>query len=144
MQVVSTQRLRRLVQRTVVALFAALFATSVPAARAQDSSTANALIDVSRPVAARSKRAETGTILSGPQAVTRRATQIYARLPLSFEANQGQAPKAVQFLSRGKGYTLLLSGNDAVLSLKSRRMADASVTMRLVGANPKAAGSGTD
>lgn len=30
----------------------------------------------------------------------------YARIPLSFEANQGQVDPAVRFLSKGSGYTL--------------------------------------
>ena len=42
----------------------------------------------------------------------------YANLPLSFEANRGQAKSDVQFLSRGKGYTLLLGSGEAVLCLQ--------------------------
>jgi hypothetical protein len=41
----------------------------------------------------------------------------YGRLPLSFEANQGQADSRVQFLSRGHGYSLYLSSTEAVLGL---------------------------
>ena len=41
----------------------------------------------------------------------------YARLPLAFEANQGQADSAVKFVSRGSGYTLFLTGTEAVLAL---------------------------
>ena len=37
--------------------------------------------------------------------------QVYSRLPLSFEPNQGQTDPRVQYLSRGRGYTLLLSAN---------------------------------
>src|SRR5438477_9116607 len=44
----------------------------------------------------------------------------YGKLPLSFEANQGQAGGDVKFLSRGNGYTLFLSGDEAVLSLRSQ------------------------
>jgi hypothetical protein len=42
------------------------------------------------------------------------------KLPLSFEANQGQAAESVKFLARGKGYTLFLTGDEAVLSLRSQ------------------------
>jgi hypothetical protein len=42
----------------------------------------------------------------------------FAKLPLSFEANAGQTNPAVKFLSHGKGYTLFLTGDEAVLSLK--------------------------
>ncbi len=41
----------------------------------------------------------------------------YGKLPLSFEANQGQTNSEVEFLSRGRGYTLFLTGNEAVLAL---------------------------
>ena len=43
----------------------------------------------------------------------------YARLPLSFEANQGQADESVKFVSRGSGYTLFLTGTEAVLQLRN-------------------------
>jgi len=42
----------------------------------------------------------------------------YGRLPLSFEANQGQTDPQVKFLSRGRGYALFLTGDEAVLSLR--------------------------
>jgi hypothetical protein len=42
----------------------------------------------------------------------------YAQLPLSFEANQGQADARVKFLSRGRGLTLFLTGNEAVLEVQ--------------------------
>ena len=42
----------------------------------------------------------------------------YGRLPLSFEANRGQSDPQVKFLSRGNGYTLFLTGDEAVLSLR--------------------------
>ena len=41
----------------------------------------------------------------------------YGKLPLSFEANTGQADKSVKFLSRGGGYGLYLTGEEAVLAL---------------------------
>ena len=45
----------------------------------------------------------------------------YGKLPLSFEANQGQAGKHVKFLTRGPGYMLLLTEKEAMLSLSSRK-----------------------
>jgi hypothetical protein len=39
-------------------------------------------------------------------------------MPLSFEANAGQTDSRVKFLSRGAGYTLFLTGDEAVLALK--------------------------
>ena len=41
----------------------------------------------------------------------------YGRLPLSFEANQGQTDPQVKFTSRGQGYALFLTDSAAVLSL---------------------------
>ena len=35
----------------------------------------------------------------------------YGKLPLSFEANQGQSEEKVKFLSRGHGYTLFLTSS---------------------------------
>jgi hypothetical protein len=46
-----------------------------------------------------------------------RLNTAYGQLPLSFEANQGQADSRVQFLSRGKGYSLFLTSTEAVLRL---------------------------
>jgi Beta-propeller repeat len=46
-----------------------------------------------------------------------RVVGTYGRLPLSFEDNTGQAEKSVKFLSRGGGYGLYLTGNEAVLTL---------------------------
>jgi hypothetical protein len=43
----------------------------------------------------------------------------YDQLPLHFEANQGEADPAVDFLARGAGYTVYLSGGQAVLSLQA-------------------------
>ena len=86
--------------------------------------------------------------------------QAYAQLPLSFEANQGQTDRTVNFLSRGKGYSLFLTGDEAILRLKtrkpedrsqkpaaasfSRRAADPVLRLRLVGADTSAALAGRD
>ena len=53
----------------------------------------------------------------------------FGRLPLSFEVNQGQTDAEVKFLSRGKGYTLFLTPNEAVLSLKRGQDRSGSVWM---------------
>jgi len=45
-------------------------------------------------------------------------SQAYGKLPLSFEANQGQTDPRVKFLSRGNGYSLFLTPTEAVLVLK--------------------------
>jgi hypothetical protein len=42
----------------------------------------------------------------------------FAKLPLSFEANQGQANDRVRFLSHGQGYGLFLTNDEAVLEVQ--------------------------
>ena len=42
----------------------------------------------------------------------------YGKLPLGFEANQGQVSGPVKFLSRGRGYTIFLTDDEAVLTLR--------------------------
>jgi hypothetical protein len=63
------------------------------------------------------------------------ASLSYLKLPLSFEANQGQADGQARFLSRGAGYALYLGSDGAVLKLAGERQA---LSMRLVGANRQA------
>ena len=64
------------------------------------------------------------------------AHSILAKLPLIFEANQGQADPAVKFLARGAGYMLLLdqAGAKLVLQAASAARTEKSVHMTLVGA----------
>jgi hypothetical protein len=42
----------------------------------------------------------------------------YGKLPLSFEANQGQTHARVRFLARGGDYTIFLTNDEAVLTLR--------------------------
>src|SRR5687767_10999090 len=42
----------------------------------------------------------------------------YGNLSMAFEPNQGQTDERVRFLTRGQGYTLLLSPSEAVLALR--------------------------
>ena len=64
----------------------------------------------------------------------------YGKLPLAFEANVGQTDRRVKFLSRGSGYTLFLTGDEAVLALPKA----AHARMKLVGANVNANVTGAD
>jgi len=50
-----------------------------------------------------------------PGAAPVRAIEAFAKLPLSFEPNQGQAEGQVKFLSRGAGHSLFLTQSKAVL-----------------------------
>jgi len=51
------------------------------------------------------------------QATLVRLAEGYGKLPLSFEANEGQTDRQVKFLSRGRGYLLFLASDEAVLAL---------------------------
>ena len=42
----------------------------------------------------------------------------YAKLPMTFESNQGQTAQQVKFVSRGPGYSLFLTPTEAVIALK--------------------------
>jgi hypothetical protein len=93
-----------------------------------------------------------------------RLLESYGKLPLSFEANQGQTDPHVKFLSRGRGYELFLTSRQAVLALGTARSTDGGalhgqdkspephknaaspevLRMELLGANPSPEISGID
>src|SRR5437773_9448277 len=98
-----------------------------------------------------------------PVSAAPRASEAYGRLPLHFEANQGQTHQDVRFLARGPGYSLYLTAGEAMLVLakpnpdKKRdahntpqrlgtqtRETPVVVRMSLVGAAPKPLMSGFD
>ena len=88
----------------------------------------------------------------------------YGKLPLAFEANQGQTAADVRFVSHGDGYTLFLTAQEAVMTLRQPKASSGSVVdrskhgkthgksgaaekisvlrMKLDGANPDASVSG--
>lgn len=84
----------------------------------------------------------------------------FGRLPLSFEANEGQSDARAQFISRGNGYALFLTDSAAVLSLhksnpellrRDKRERDAAlpsktdvIRMELQGGNERAQVAGVD
>lgn len=62
--------------------------------------------------------------------------EAYATLPLTFESNLGQTDPSVDFLARGLGYTLFVSADRAVLSLREAEAAgpeplDRSTALRI-------------
>ena len=73
------------------------------------------------PSASPRERLGTAGTGEGQTSATPRLVESYGRLPLSFEINQGQTDSQVKFLSRGPGYTLFLTGSEAVLSLESQK-----------------------
>lgn len=72
----------------------------------------------------------------------------YARRPLIFEPNKGQAPSRVEYLARGLGYGLFLTTNAAVLNLcgrdSTRDTSCTTVNVRLLGASRNVAIVGED
>ena len=64
-----------------------------------------------------------------PPQARERALETYGQIPLSFEANRGQADASVNFLARGAGYTLFLKPAEATLVLSHARP-DASLNGR--------------
>ena len=59
-------------------------------------------------------RIQTSSVRPNAPAVSK----AFGHLPLSFEANCGQTAEQVKFLSRGNGYTLFLTPNEMVFSLR--------------------------
>jgi hypothetical protein len=91
---------------------------------------------------------------------TQKVAAQYGKLPMSFEPNQGQSAPQVKFVSRGQGYQLFLTGDEAVMAVRnatkrknvSPKLAHrmpareasqfAVVSMKLDGANTNAAVTG--
>lgn len=90
--------------------------------------------DLARPGPDSGRTADPDAVGARPDAAS------LARLPLSFEANQGQADGDVKFLSRGRGYGIFLSPGEAVLRLGDPAAATSpwALRMRLEGADPMA------
>src|SRR5438093_415074 len=81
----------------------------------------------------------TAAPLSFDTATRARVNATYGRLPLYFEANQGQTDPQVRFLARGGGHTLFLTPTEAVLVLtKQDPSLQAVLRMTFVGASPQA------
>ena len=93
------------------------------------------------------------------QAQPEQAREAYGRVPLSFEANQGQTDASVNFLARGAGYSLFLKPAEAVLVLRdadsesridecrsvfnpSSKQQSKVLRMKVVGADASAAAEG--
>jgi hypothetical protein len=68
--------------------------------------------------AGRSVRAAGDATKSSSRKPDARWTEAYGKLPMGFEQNLGQTDPQVRFLSRGSGYELFLTPQEAVLSLR--------------------------
>lgn len=105
---------------------------------------------------------------AGPTSLSR-LPDSYGKLPISFEANHGQADSRVTFLAHRSGYSLYLTPSEVLLSMhrfqgggigpagvhspvqrgmkpgaERNNVAWATVRMRLIGSNPNATASGVD
>ena len=119
--------------------------------------TVSFVLSQSNPVFSINQSARAVSPVSASQADPNAQAKIldsYGKMPLRFEANHGQSDARVKFLSRTGGYTLFLTGDEAVLELKKPggRIArdrhlkpavpnaepPAVLRMRLVGANAAA------
>ena len=100
-------RQRKLARRQAHTIL--VVALTVAALASLHLSGGDSALDAPSPVAAASR-----------QSAPRTAAQVreaYGQLPLSFEANRGQADESVNFVARGAGYTLALSPTEAVFAL---------------------------
>ncbi|MGB7924488.1 MAG: carboxypeptidase regulatory-like domain-containing protein [Pyrinomonadaceae bacterium] len=115
-----------------------------------------------RPEAAKRSDAAADARSSKPkQTEQERAAEAYGKLPLSFEANQGQTDARVKYITRGRNYGLYLTQDEAVMVLGSsaapagpqsssarqapaaKKAADTVVRMKYVRANPQAQVTGS-
>ncbi len=111
------------------------------------------VFSASRPgLAAADRHPVAPPVLSGVETDGAAWNSAYGRLPLSFEPNVGQFDPEVRYVSRGGGYTLLLTDSEAVMVLRHRsqrplggparraerpeKAEQAVVRMKLVGARP--------
>ena len=84
--------------------------------------------------------------LERPATDRERARAAHEKLPLTFEANRGQAAETVDYLARGLGYRLYLTSREALLVTapvsESKVPSTTTVRMQLVGAlaSPKVTG----
>jgi uncharacterized repeat protein (TIGR01451 family) len=81
--------------------------------------------------------------------VTRaRIEQAYGKLPMRFEANQGQTAARVKFKARGAGYAVFLTSDEAIMQLHKatadQPVKSAALRMKLVGSNRSSRVSGIE
>jgi Bacterial Ig-like domain (group 3)/Beta-propeller repeat len=91
--------------------------------------TATLLFSQSNPVPLVNPGERLAPAIGVPQADPKAQAMIldqYGKLPLSFEANQGQADGRVKFLSRTGGYSLFLTADEAVLTLRGKKTKQSS------------------
>ncbi len=68
----------------------------------------------------------------------------YGRLPLYFEANEGQKDAKVKFSARTGGSMLFLTSREATWRYRANQTSGGALRMKLVGSNPAARVQGLD
>ncbi len=91
-----------------------------------------------------SKFAHSLAQITGTSDLSQQALASFGRLPMAFEANQGQTDGTVKYLARGRGYNLFLTQREAVLTLPHSAGTASVLRMDLVGANLQAEPVGTE
>ena len=135
----------RLVLATVALLFVGIISTSLHSnLRSTAPLSLNARHDVQRPMSSAAKG-----LLSSSEELAERVRSATGNVPLGFEPNQGQSDERVKFLARGHGYSLFLTGDEAVLKLshsgvQKRELIETALSMRLAGANQNVAVVGAE
>jgi hypothetical protein len=97
---------------------------------------------------------ESRPLLKPNLAMQAKTSESYGKLPLAFEANHGQIDSQVKFVTRTNAYSLFLTGDEAVLSLRGEKARGEKVKtdqanggvlrMKLRDANPSAQVTGMD
>ncbi|HEX8565073.1 MAG TPA: SBBP repeat-containing protein [Pyrinomonadaceae bacterium] len=70
-------------------------------------------------ITAESKTGTNDKLLEPDPLTKKKIKENYGKLPLTFEANEGQVDSQVQYISRGDGYNLFLTGTEAVIALRA-------------------------
>jgi uncharacterized repeat protein (TIGR01451 family) len=131
----STLRRRSLVTAAcTVAVALAYGNTTRPSATTTSSSTTTG--------APTTPASETG-VGPAPAAGAARGSNLFARLPLAFERNDGQFEGRVRFVARGEGYEVALGATGARLALVEAGVATREVGVRFPGSRAAEAMTGT-
>lgn len=67
--------------------------------------------------------------------------ELYGKLPMAFEKNQGQAGEGIDFIARGAGYRVRLKSTEVIVDLmphSGQPAVPGAIRMRFVGARPDA------
>jgi len=146
-------QMKSLPVRLAVLVVAGLAVTALPFPVARHfRKSVNSSVVAKQPVAAVNRPAEA--------LVKQDLANAYGKLPMAFEANEGQSDPDVRYLSRGAGYELFLTNQEAVLELRQqqpgskfkaaehRKLRGAETAtvlrMRFNGSNPAPEVAGTD